>query len=165
VHTECTTEQYFCSVKRKIDVCMSKVNCLTISPVAMKKRVFFLLMSLAMLATMTSCNENADHPICGHTYENRIDIQNKGEWHHTSTKVTFHSNGKCTHYYYDNQLSFKSDTEEHLKWDVEGDQVLILRDKSTYWKKSARGTEWKRFTYNSSNNTLVSGSSVYTCVE
>lgn len=132
----------------------------------MKRYFHFLMMLLATVMLMTSCNEFADHPVSGHVYEHKIDIQDKhGDWTHTTTKVTFHRSGKCTHYYYSNQLSFKSDTETHLDWKIEGSDVVIYYDHSTTWKSTARGKEWKRYTYNASNNTLESGTAVYKCVE
>ncbi len=126
--------------------------------------VLLFILSALFLA---SCNENADHPISGHTYEYNLDFKTYGVWHHSQTKVTFHRSGKCTHYYYDSDKSpeYQSDTETHLKWDIEGNSVIIRHDNSTYWKKSARNTEWIRFTYNASNNTLSESGKVYTCVK
>lgn len=126
-----------------------------------------ILPSILLVLFMAGCNENTDHPICGHTYEYNIDFETYGVWHHSQEKVTFHRNGKCTHYYYDSDMSpeYRSDTETHLKWGVEGDNIIIRHDNSTYWKKSARDTEWIRFTYNASNNTLSKDGNAYTCVE
>lgn len=142
---------------------MDKTKCLIFSPVAMKKVFFLLMMSLATMFAMTSCNPNTDHPICGHTYGQRIDTYYGGA-HHTSVEYTFHTSGKCTYYFYDSDLSFKSETQTHLRWKVEGSTVIVNYDNSTEWKSSARGKEFKRFTYNGTNNTLSDGFSVYTRV-
>ena len=144
---------------------MDQTRCLIFSSVAMKKVFFLLMMSLATMFAMTSCNPNVDHPISGHKYGQRIDVKYGGEWHHQSVEYTFHTNGQCTKYFYDSDLSFKSDTETHLRWDVNGSTVIVTYDKSTYWKSSARGTESCRFTYDGKRDVLVSGGSEYTHIK
>lgn len=114
------------------------------------KRVVFAFAMLAFI--LTGCESNIDHPIAGHTYSNF----GGGSIGSVSVYIHFAANGSFDIDYMTKTYSgYEHNKYNHFKWEVDGNEITINHDNSTYWKSSVRGSFYKRGTYNTSDQSVT----------
>ena len=102
-----------------------------------------------------------DHPIAGKTFSFSVVIQSGVNYSHTY--ITFFENGKFEQRYKSrNHYDTTEWTENHFRWEVDGNSITIRYDNSTTWQSSARGTVWRTGYYNPSDNSVTLDGIKYT---
>ncbi len=106
-----------------------------------------------MLAlVLVGCESNIEHPIAGHTYS-KYGGSSVGS---LSVYAHFAANGNFDIDYMEKTWSgYEHNRYAHMKWSVNGNQITVKRDNSTYWKSSSRGTVVYTGSYDASDNSVT----------
>lgn len=118
-----------------------------------------LIVLFSLVVVMCGCKK-IDHPIAGKTFSFSVVFQSGV--HYSHTYVTFLENGKFSQKYESRDHYDTTEwTENHFRWEVDGNNITIRYDNSTTWKPSARGTIWQTGFYNPTNNSVTLGEVTY----
>lgn len=123
-----------------------------------KSKFLSLLLATLFAFVFTGCESNIDHPIAGHTYSS----YGGSSIGSISVYIHFASNGSFDIDYMTKTYSgYEHNKYNHFKWSIEGNNITVNHDNSTYWKSSVRGTLYETGTYNSSDNSVTLGGIKY----
>lgn len=123
-----------------------------------KSKFLSLLLATLFAFVFTGCESNIDHPIAGHTYSS----YGGSSIGSISVYIHFASNGSFDIDYMTKTYSgYEHNKYNHFKWSIEGNNITVNHDNSTYWKSSVRGTLYETGTYNSSDNSVTLGGRKY----
>ena len=121
------------------------------------RKFYKLLFCLFALVSLSSCEE-IDHPIAGHTYS----TYGGSSIGSISVYIHFAANGSFDIDYMTKTYSgYEHNKYNHFKWKVDGNNITVNHDNSTYWKSSVRGTLYETGTYNPSDKSVTLGGTKY----
>jgi hypothetical protein len=122
------------------------------------KKILLGFCALICALSFTSCNTDVDHPIAGKVFV-RYGGSSIGS---TSVWIHFFANGEFSiDYMKKTYTGYEHNEYDHMEWTVEGNEIKVYHDNSTYWKSHVRGTLSYEGYYNSSNNTVILDGSEY----